>query len=91
MGVVVVAIIGIVAFLYFIKMVFDHEKAKMPAEGTAGEIAALKKRMAVLERIVTDQGHSLAAEIAALEDLSDEDDDLGAALANPRERARHTL
>lgn len=68
--VVLVIFVSIAAFIFFVRMVFEYEKQKNAPKGLVEEVAALKDRVKVLERISVEEGHSLAREIAALEDRS---------------------
>ena len=49
----------------------QQKLAKLQAADNAGEVAMLKERIQVLERIATDQGVVTAAQIEALRDDAD--------------------
>lgn len=69
-GLTVIIIASIIAFYHFIDLILRHQREMRNGGDTMGEIEALKERVRVLERITVEEGNSLAAEIAALEDRS---------------------
>lgn len=69
-GIVIIVVASLLFTLYLIKMVMDAKKAERSPDIAKEEFDALKERVRVLERITVEEGNSLAAEIAALEDRS---------------------
>lgn len=68
LGLTVIIIVAIIALYNFIDLFLRHQREMAKGGDTTGEIEALKERVRVLERITVEEGNSLAAEIAALED-----------------------
>ena len=79
-----VAIAVLVSGVEMFKRFIAYKEAKLMAQGTATENRALLARIEVLERIVTDRGHDLAAEIEALRRPANRD--TGVPLAFEKER-----
>ncbi len=69
-GIVLIVIASLLFTAWLIHTVMKHQRHKDAAPGLAREVDALKERVRVLERITVEEGNSLAAEIAALEDRS---------------------
>lgn len=68
--IVMIVVASMVFTLILIKMIGDQKKAAKAPDIQQQEFEALKERVRVLERITVEEGNSLAAEIAALEDRS---------------------
>lgn len=65
-----IVVASMIFTLVLIRMIGDQIKASKVPTIQQEEFEALKERVRVLERITVDEGNSLAAEIAALEDRS---------------------
>lgn len=69
-GIVIIVVASLIFTLFLIKMVMEQKRAERSPDISKGDFDALKERVRVLERITVEEGNSLAAEIAALENRS---------------------